>query len=211
MLRYQEKTAPVEASASPDTWHLTPDTCAEAYLGIDIGSVSTNLVVIDAEGNLLKEIYLRTQGRPIEVVDRGLKEIEAELGESLDIRGVGTTGSGRELIGELVGADTVNDEITAHKTGSMHVCNQHGHGSRGHDFRNRRAGFQVHPHRQGRGGGLHHERGLRRGHRLLPGRAGGEAGDLHQGGIRAAGAGVRQARRAWASAARCSWSATSPA
>jgi predicted CoA-substrate-specific enzyme activase len=101
-----------------------PGERVEAYLGIDIGSVSTNLVVIDAEGNLLKEIYLRTQGRPIEVVDRGLKEIEGELAASLDIRGVGTTGSGRELIGELVGADTVNDEITAHKTGSMHVCNQ---------------------------------------------------------------------------------------
>jgi len=98
----------------------------EAYLGIDIGSVSTNLVVTDAGGNLLKEIYLRTQGRPIEVVDRGLKEIEAELGGSLDIRGVGTTGSGRELIGELVGADTVNDEITAHKTGAMHVCKEMG-------------------------------------------------------------------------------------
>jgi predicted CoA-substrate-specific enzyme activase len=96
----------------------------EAYLGIDIGSVSTNLVVIDAECNLLKEIYLPTQGRPIEVVDLGLKEIEAELGTRLDIRGVGTTGSGRELIGELVGADTVNDEITAHKTGAMHVCQQ---------------------------------------------------------------------------------------
>lgn len=96
----------------------------EAYLGIDVGSVSTNLVVIDADGNLLKEIYLPTQGRPIEVVDRGLKEIEAELSHLLDIRGVGTTGSGRELIGELVGADTVNDEITAHKTGAMHVCQQ---------------------------------------------------------------------------------------
>jgi predicted CoA-substrate-specific enzyme activase len=98
----------------------------EAYLGIDIGSVSTNLVVTDAAGNLLKEIYLPTQGRPIEVVDRGLKEIEAELGAWLDIRGVGTTGSGRELIGELIGADTVNDEITAHKTGAMHVCQQMG-------------------------------------------------------------------------------------
>ena len=98
----------------------------EAYLGIDIGSVSTNLVVIDAAGNLLKEIYLPTQGRPIEVVDRGLKEIEAEIGPQLDIRGVGTTGSGRELIGELIGADTVNDEITAHKTGAMHVCQQMG-------------------------------------------------------------------------------------
>jgi hypothetical protein len=39
---------------------------------------------------------------------------------------VGTTGSGRELIGELIGADTVNDEITAHKTGAMHVSNMLG-------------------------------------------------------------------------------------
>jgi predicted CoA-substrate-specific enzyme activase len=98
----------------------------EAYLGIDIGSVSTNLAVIDAAGNVLKDIYLRTQGRPIEVVHAGLKEIEAEMGSRLDIRGVGTTGSGRELIGELVGADTVNDEITAHKTGALHVCERMG-------------------------------------------------------------------------------------
>ncbi|HWR14636.1 MAG TPA: acyl-CoA dehydratase activase [Terriglobales bacterium] len=93
-----------------------------AYLGIDIGSVSTNLVVIDQHGNLLHEIYLRTQGRPIEVVQKGLQEIEELIADRLDIRGVGTTGSGRELIGELIGADTVNDEITAHKTGSTHVC-----------------------------------------------------------------------------------------
>jgi len=94
----------------------------EAYLGIDIGSVSTNLVVLDAAGTLLKEIYLPTAGRPIEVVNDGLREIHEDLGEHLNIRGVGTTGSGRELIGELVGADTVNDEITAHKTGAVHVC-----------------------------------------------------------------------------------------
>jgi len=95
----------------------------EAYLGIDIGSVSTNLVVIDRDGNLVHEIYLRTQGRPIEVVNAGLHEIEEQIGAKLDIKGVGTTGSGRELIGELVGADTVNDEITAHKTGAYHVSN----------------------------------------------------------------------------------------
>jgi predicted CoA-substrate-specific enzyme activase len=105
---------------------LPPHGRIEAYLGIDVGSVSTNLVVTDAEGNVLKDIYLRTQGRPIEVVDKGLAEIEAELGDRIEIRGVGTTGSGRELIGELVGADTVNDEITAHKTGAVHVCRQMG-------------------------------------------------------------------------------------
>ncbi len=93
----------------------------EAFLGIDIGSVSTNLVLIDPDCNVLREIYLRTDSRPIEAVARGLREIETELGEKVIIRGVGTTGSGRELIGELVGADTVNDEITAHKTGASFV------------------------------------------------------------------------------------------
>jgi predicted CoA-substrate-specific enzyme activase len=98
----------------------------DAYLGIDVGSVSTNLVVIDSSGHLLKEIYVPTAGRPIEVVSAGLREIKAELSAGVHIRGVGTTGSGRELIGELTGADTINDEITAHKTGAMHVCRQLG-------------------------------------------------------------------------------------
>ena len=91
------------------------------YLGIDIGSVSTNLALLDESGRLLHGIYLRTAGRPIEVVHDGLREIEQLFGHRIEIRGVGTTGSGRELIGELVGADTVNDEITAHKTGAMYV------------------------------------------------------------------------------------------
>ena len=93
----------------------------DAFLGVDVGSVSTNLVVIDEECNMLKEIYLRTDARPIEVVGKGLKEIERDLGDKIRIRGVGTTGSGRELIGELIGADTVNDEITAHKTGAAFI------------------------------------------------------------------------------------------
>ncbi len=93
----------------------------DAYLGIDVGSVSTNLVVIDEAGSVIYEIYTETQGRPIEVASEGLAEIHRELGRRIDIRGVGTTGSGRELIGQLVGADTINDEITAHKTGAMFV------------------------------------------------------------------------------------------
>ena len=94
----------------------------DAFLGIDIGSISTNLVVIDGGGNLVYEIYARTQSRPIEVVDEGLAEIKREIGDKIRILGVGTTGSGRELIGELTGADTVNDEITAHQTGANHIA-----------------------------------------------------------------------------------------
>jgi predicted CoA-substrate-specific enzyme activase len=90
-----------------------------AYLGIDIGSVSTNLALIDVDGKLIHGIYLKTAGRPIQAVNTGLREIEELFGDRIVVKGVGTTGSGRELIGELIGADTVNDEITAHKTGAM--------------------------------------------------------------------------------------------
>ena len=91
----------------------------DAYIGVDIGSVSTNLVLMDENGDLIHGIYLRTEGRPIEKVAQGLKEIKELFGDRVRIKGVGTTGSGRELIGELIGADTINDEITAHKTGAM--------------------------------------------------------------------------------------------
>jgi predicted CoA-substrate-specific enzyme activase len=92
-----------------------------AYLGIDVGSVSTNLVVLDEAGEVVKEIYVKTDGRPVEVVNKGLSDIWNEMGPRLNILGVATTGSGRELIGELIGADTVNDEITAHKTGATFI------------------------------------------------------------------------------------------
>jgi predicted CoA-substrate-specific enzyme activase len=97
----------------------------QTYLGLDVGSVSTNLVLIDENCEIVHESYLQTQGRPVEAVNQGLKEIERLLGERIQICGVGTTGSGRELIGELVGADTVNDEITAHKTGASLVAQKY--------------------------------------------------------------------------------------
>ena len=92
-----------------------------AYLGLDIGSVSTNVVVIDEQGAVIQDVYLRTAGRPVEAVQQGLTEVQQLWGRRLEIRGVGTTGSGRELIAEFVGADVVNDEITAHKTGAWHI------------------------------------------------------------------------------------------
>ncbi|MFO7914074.1 MAG: acyl-CoA dehydratase activase-related protein, partial [Candidatus Krumholzibacteriales bacterium] len=83
--------------------------------------VSTNLALIDEEGTVIKDVYLRTRARPIEVVSEGLDEIRRDVGEYVDIRGVGTTGSGRELIGILIGADIIKDEITAHKSGASFI------------------------------------------------------------------------------------------
>ncbi len=94
----------------------------DVYLGIDIGSVSTNLVLLDREGQVLDEIYTRTEGKPVQVVQREFRRWQEKWSQRIHVLGVGTTGSGREMIGELVGADTVNDEITAHKTGAAFVA-----------------------------------------------------------------------------------------
>ncbi len=93
----------------------------KAYLGIDIGSISTNLAVIDEDGRLLAKRYLMTAGRPIDAVRQGLLEIGRELGEEVDIRGVGTTGSGRYMIADFVGADIVKNEITAQATAAVFI------------------------------------------------------------------------------------------
>ncbi len=93
----------------------------EAYLGIDVGSISTNLVVIDQKRNLLSKRYLMTAGRPIEAVRTGLQEIGEEIGERVEIKGVGTTGSGRYLTADFVGGDLVRNEITAQATAAVHI------------------------------------------------------------------------------------------
>lgn len=93
----------------------------DAYLGLDIGSVGTKLVLIDGQGEVIHSIFTRTEGRPIEVVSRCLREMEEAVGWGVRVCAVGSTGSGRELVGELVGADSINDEITAHKTGATFV------------------------------------------------------------------------------------------
>ncbi|MGB9839662.1 acyl-CoA dehydratase activase [Thermovenabulum sp.] len=83
------------------------------YLGIDVGSVSTNIVIIDDNGEVREAIYLRTQGQPIKAVQEGLRML-ANKEEEYCIKGVGTTGSGRQLAAVIVGADVVKNEITAH-------------------------------------------------------------------------------------------------
>jgi len=84
------------------------------YLGIDVGSVSTNIVLIDNNENLIDKIYLRTSGQPIVALQKGLKQLSDRLGSDLKIGGVGATGSGRQLASVIVGADVVKNEITSH-------------------------------------------------------------------------------------------------
>lgn len=87
----------------------------DGYLGIDVGSVSTNLVIINGEGDqVVEKLYLRTKGQPIAAVQQGLKTLAERLPQDLKIKGVGATGSARKLTATVVGADVVKNEITAH-------------------------------------------------------------------------------------------------
>ena len=89
------------------------------YLGIDVGSLSTNVVLIDKKHNVVARRYLPTAGKPLEAIQRGMTEIYDEIGEHVEVIGAGTTGSGRYLTGDFIGADTIQNEITAQATAAI--------------------------------------------------------------------------------------------
>jgi len=90
------------------------------YLGVDIGSISTNLVLIDEENKVIFDSYLRTSGNPIKAVQTGFNEIRKKFGSDFNIVGAGVTGSGRELIGKIINADVIKNEVTAHAIGASY-------------------------------------------------------------------------------------------
>jgi predicted CoA-substrate-specific enzyme activase len=93
----------------------------DGFLGVDVGSVSTNLVVLDSTGEkVLDGIYLSTRGRPVEVLAEGLAELRARFGRRLRLLGLGSTGSGRHLAAGLLGADVVQNEISCQLASALH-------------------------------------------------------------------------------------------
>lgn len=104
-----------------DVFSLNGQKNIDAYLGIDVGSLSTNVAVIDKNNNVLSRRYLPTASRPLEAIKRGLSEVGEEIGNKVVIRAVGTTGSGRYLTGDFVGADTIQNEITAQATAAIQI------------------------------------------------------------------------------------------
>ena len=90
------------------------------YLGIDVGSLTCKFVLINEKNEIIFSSYFRTEGNPIRAIQKGLKELEEEVGKrnpGVEIAGVGTTGSARYLAGVITGADLIKNEITAHAKG----------------------------------------------------------------------------------------------
>jgi predicted CoA-substrate-specific enzyme activase len=94
----------------------------DAYLGLDVGSVSTNLVLLARDSRILEGVYLPTRGRPSEALHEGLSQIWRRYGAQLRILGVGATGSGRHLAAKAVGADVTHNEITAQMISALLFC-----------------------------------------------------------------------------------------
>ena len=97
---------------------MCPWLSAACISAVDVGSVSTNLVLLDHEtDDILAKLYLRTNGAPIHALAQGMRQLR-EAGE-WDVFGVGATGSGRQLAAAIIGADVVKNEITAHAVAAL--------------------------------------------------------------------------------------------
>lgn len=89
------------------------------YLGIDIGSISTKGVIIDDFNNIISSSYIWTEGNPKLAVENLINNLKKELPNGYIVKGIGTTGSARKLIGMMLDANIVKNEITAHAIGTL--------------------------------------------------------------------------------------------
>ena len=92
------------------------------YIGVDIGSISTKGVLIDDNNNIIASDYIWTEGDPISATKKIIASIKDTIKENInniDIYGVGTTGSARNLVGTILNANVIKNEITAHAIGTL--------------------------------------------------------------------------------------------
>ncbi len=94
----------------------------KCYLGIDIGSISTKGVIIDEKNRIIASEYLYTEGSPINAVKRLIAKLKEQLNLNYyQVVSVGTTGSARKLIGTILNASIIKNEITAHAIGTTSI------------------------------------------------------------------------------------------
>jgi predicted CoA-substrate-specific enzyme activase len=118
----------LELTNFPEDNSVTPFSIStdkiNVYLGIDIGSTTTKYAIINRSNQIIHKRYLQTRGKPIEVTQTLLRIISEEIGPHINIVGVGTTGSGRNVVGDFITADLILDEITAHARGGVEIDSQ---------------------------------------------------------------------------------------
>ena len=96
----------------------------KCFLGIDSGSTTTKIVVMDADNNILFRFYSNNEGNPLKKVIEGLRvlyrQVEAE-GKQLKFISSAATGYGEDLIKSALGLDHGIVETMAHLSGAQYV------------------------------------------------------------------------------------------
>ena len=103
---------------------LGEDKQLECFLGIDSGSTTTKVVVMDSEGNLVYKFYDRNEGNPLKKTLEGVEGFYTEARQKgVDFRFIGSaaTGYGEDLIKSALNLDHGIVETMAHLSGAQYV------------------------------------------------------------------------------------------
>ena len=88
----------------------------DCFIGIDAGSTTTKIVLIDNEGKLLYSLYGNNEGNPLQSVIKMLNSLYKILPETAKLRFSGVTGYGEKLIQTALNVDIGEIETIAHFT-----------------------------------------------------------------------------------------------
>ena len=95
----------------------------KSFLGVDIGSISTKGVIIDEKENIIASCYLYTEGSPVNAVKKVIHELKKQINlNEYKVVSIGTTGSARKLIGTMLNASVVKNEITGQTITENVIC-----------------------------------------------------------------------------------------
>jgi predicted CoA-substrate-specific enzyme activase len=90
------------------------------FIGVDVGSVSTNVVFLDEHDNVIETVYTYTRGRVLDAIKTSFTKLQQMLPSNVEILGVGTTGSSGEMAKAILNADTYRTEIYSHAAATIH-------------------------------------------------------------------------------------------
>ena len=101
--------------------HSAPKDGDICILGVDVGSTTTKAILLNKENNtMIADIYLRTNGNPVEAARNCYKEIKKQInGKKIKIIALGVTGSGRQIVGLHAFTECVLNEIICHAAASV--------------------------------------------------------------------------------------------
>jgi predicted CoA-substrate-specific enzyme activase len=89
-------------------------------LGVDVGSISTKGVIIDDNNKIIAEEYIWTEANPINATKKLVEILKGKIDKKkIKVNYIGVTGSARKIIGTILDANVVKNEITAHAIGTL--------------------------------------------------------------------------------------------